>query len=218
MDALTLIKTRHSTRKFSDKPVEKEKLEQVIEAGRFAPSGGNNQTTHFIVIQDKSVLSELVRITREEFAKMNLKPDTYASLATSIKLSTGHAGRGDGLCQYGAGVSRFTGRAASKTDCGTERKSRNVCRGGIIMNLYIWRHNKTYHSHSMINEPCVVNEFYLDALAIVEAETLDDALKLLEERKEGWRVEDLRELEPIVVPLTGAKVIYTHIRGSIDHL
>ena len=45
-----------------------------------------------------------------------------------------------------------------------------------------------------------------------------DALKLLEERKEGWRVEDLRELEPIVVPLTGAKVIYTHIRGSIDHL
>ena len=37
------------------------------------------------------------------------------------------------------------------------------------MNLYIWRHNKTYHSHSMINEPCVVNEFYLDALAIVEA-------------------------------------------------
>ena len=82
MDALTLIKTRHSTRKFSDKPVEKEKLEQIIEAGRFAPSGGNNQTTHFIVIQDKAVLSELARITREEFEKMELKPDTYASLAT----------------------------------------------------------------------------------------------------------------------------------------
>ena len=56
------------------------------------------------------------------------------------------------------------------------------------MNLYIWRHNKTYHSHSMINEPCVVNEFYLDALAIVEAETLDDALKLLEERKEPLEI------------------------------
>ena len=52
----------------------------------------------------------------------------------------------------------------------------------------------------------------------MEAETLDDALKLLEERNEGWRVEDLRELEPIVVPLEGAKVVYTHIRGSIDHL
>jgi nitroreductase len=87
MDALTLIRTRHSTRKFLQRPVEKEKLEQVIEAGRFAPSGGNNQTTHFIVIQDKAVLAELARIAREEFAKMELEPDTYASLAKSIKLS-----------------------------------------------------------------------------------------------------------------------------------
>ena len=86
MDALTLIKSRHSTRKFLQKPVEKEKLDLVIEAGRFAPSGGNNQTTHFIVIQDKVVLEELARIAREEFAKMELTPDTYASLATAIKL------------------------------------------------------------------------------------------------------------------------------------
>ena len=55
-------------------------------------------------------------------------------------------------------------------------------------------------------------------IEVSTAETLDEALQLLEERKEGWRVEDLRELEPIVVPLTGAKVVYTHIRGSIDHL
>lgn len=34
------------------------------------------------------------------------------------------------------------------------------------MKVYVWRHNKTYHSHSMINEPCVQNHFYLDALAI----------------------------------------------------
>lgn len=32
------------------------------------------------------------------------------------------------------------------------------------MNIYVWRHNKTYHSHSMIDEPCVNSEFYLDAL------------------------------------------------------
>ena len=87
MDALTLIKTRRSTRKYLQKAVEKEKLEQVIEAGRFAPSGGNNQTTHFIVIQDAAVLENLARIARDEFAKMEVTPDTYASLAKSIKLS-----------------------------------------------------------------------------------------------------------------------------------
>jgi len=70
----------------------------------------------------------------------------------------------------------------------------------------------------MINEPCVVNEFYLDATAIVEAESLEEALDLLAAEKKGWRIDDLRELEPIVVPLTGAKVVYTHIRGSLDHL
>ena len=87
MDALELIKTRRSTRKFLSRQVEKEKLEQVIEAGRFAPSGGNNQTTHFIVIQDAAVLEKLARIARDEFAKMELTEDTYKSLATAIKLS-----------------------------------------------------------------------------------------------------------------------------------
>lgn len=52
------------------------------------------------------------------------------------------------------------------------------------MNIYIWRHNKTYHSHSMINEPCLNAEFYLDALAIVVASSLEEAVeKLMEENK-----------------------------------
>lgn len=86
------------------------------------------------------------------------------------------------------------------------------------MNLYIWRHNKTYHSHSMINEPCVLNEFYLDAIAIVAADSEEEALELLAQRREGWRIEDLRQLEVIEAPLDKAKVVYTHVRGSIDHL
>lgn len=86
------------------------------------------------------------------------------------------------------------------------------------MNLYIWRHNKTYHSHSMINEPCVLNEFYLDALAIIAADSEEEALALLAERGEGWRIEDLRQLEAVTVPLDRAKVAYTYARGSIDHL
>ena len=117
MDALTLIRTRHSTRKFSQKPVEREKLEQIIEAGRFAPSGGNNQTTHFIVVQDKAVLAELARIAREEFAKMELGPDTYASLAKSIKLSK----KGSYVFHYNAPVLILTanriGYGNNMADC-----------------------------------------------------------------------------------------------------
>ena len=38
MDALELIKTRRSTRRFQHKPIEHEKLSEILEAGRYAPS------------------------------------------------------------------------------------------------------------------------------------------------------------------------------------
>ncbi|MCR5753614.1 MAG: nitroreductase family protein [Acetatifactor sp.] len=87
MDMLEWIKSRRSTRKFKDMPVEKELLEQVIEAGRFAPSGGNNQTTHFLVIQDKEVLDDLAGLVKQEFAAMEETPGLYQSLVNSIRLS-----------------------------------------------------------------------------------------------------------------------------------
>jgi len=86
------------------------------------------------------------------------------------------------------------------------------------MNIYIWRHNKTYHSHSMINEPCVNTEFYLDALAIVVAHDLEEALDKLAEENKGWRIDDLRELECKIIPVDKAGVAYTDLRGGINHL
>ena len=83
------------------------------------------------------------------------------------------------------------------------------------MKLYVWRHNKTYHSHSMIQEPCVNTEFYLDALAMVAANSLDEALELLAAQQKGWRTDDMRELEPKVYDLDKAQVIFTELRGSI---
>ena len=47
MNTLEAIKTRRSTRKFKAQPVELEKLQAVVEAGRFGPTGGNAQTNHF---------------------------------------------------------------------------------------------------------------------------------------------------------------------------
>ncbi|NMB96123.1 MAG: NAD(P)H nitroreductase, partial [Clostridiaceae bacterium] len=43
MDFMELVKTRQSVRKYSNKPVESEKLEQCIEAARLAPSACNSQ-------------------------------------------------------------------------------------------------------------------------------------------------------------------------------
>jgi len=50
-DMLDFIKSRRSTRKFKNEAVPAELVEQVVEAGRYAPSGGNsyNVTICFIM-------------------------------------------------------------------------------------------------------------------------------------------------------------------------
>lgn len=98
MDMLAFIKSRRSTRKFSEKPVEAEKLEQIIEAGCYAPSGGNNQSWHFLAIERADVLAELARIVESAFCNMTYDEHTYSSLVNSIRLSK----RGNYVFHYGA--------------------------------------------------------------------------------------------------------------------
>lgn len=87
MDTYEAITTRRSTRSYKPDAVEQEKLNKVIEAGRFAPSGGNNQTNHFLVVRDKAVLEKLATLAENAFAKMEVTEETYSSLKTSILLS-----------------------------------------------------------------------------------------------------------------------------------
>ena len=56
---LEMIIRRQSDRKYSDKPVENEKLERIIEAGRMAPSACNSQPWKFIIVTDPTLLREL---------------------------------------------------------------------------------------------------------------------------------------------------------------
>ena len=79
------IMSRRSTRKYKPEQVEESLLNVVIEAGRAAPSGGNTQLTHIIVIQNAEVMQELIRISKEEFAKMIPSDDMYPGLINTIE-------------------------------------------------------------------------------------------------------------------------------------
>ena len=46
------IRTRRSVRNYKEEPVPRELIEQVIEAGRFAPTGGNMQSIYFTIVTD----------------------------------------------------------------------------------------------------------------------------------------------------------------------
>lgn len=87
MEAMEAILTRRSTRNYRPDPVEQEKLERILEAGRQAPSGGNNQTSHFLVIRNREVLDRLIAMTEKAFAAMEVTENTYASMRHSIEAS-----------------------------------------------------------------------------------------------------------------------------------
>ena len=55
--------TRRSVRKYSDRPVEDEKLDKVLTAGLYAPTGMNNQLPVLVAVRDKA--------TRDKLSRMN---------------------------------------------------------------------------------------------------------------------------------------------------
>jgi nitroreductase len=59
MDFMQLAKKRYSVRKYEPKKVEKEKLMQILEAGRIAPTGANTQPQRIIVIQEEEGMDKL---------------------------------------------------------------------------------------------------------------------------------------------------------------
>ena len=117
MNAYDVIKTRRSTRSYKTDSIEASQLERVIEAGRYAPCGGNSQTTHFIVIRSRKILDELAVVVREEFAKMEVQPNTYKSLKSAISASK----KGGYVFHYNAPVlivaANKTGYGNAMADC-----------------------------------------------------------------------------------------------------
>ncbi|WP_029460894.1 nitroreductase family protein [Solidesulfovibrio alcoholivorans] len=59
MELLEAIHTRRSIRAFTDAPVSGEDLDTVLRAAMAAPSAGNAQPWHFVVITDRAVLDAI---------------------------------------------------------------------------------------------------------------------------------------------------------------
>ena len=74
---------RRSVRRYQNTGIEKEKLEAVVKAGLYAASGGNHQTSEFIVIVRPQVLSDLTVLVREEFRAMEYVEGAYHNTAVT---------------------------------------------------------------------------------------------------------------------------------------
>ncbi len=63
MELLEGIYTRRSVRQYTDQPVTKAHLMEIIKAGTWAPSGLNNQPWRFAIVKNKTMLFDLAQLT-----------------------------------------------------------------------------------------------------------------------------------------------------------
>ena len=63
MSFLELAKNRYSERHFDPRPIEQEKLDNILEAGRVVPTACNYQPQHFYAIRNKEGLATLKKVT-----------------------------------------------------------------------------------------------------------------------------------------------------------
>lgn len=80
--------------------------------------------------------------------------------------------------------------------------------------MFVWRHNRKFHSYSMMNEPIIHQDLYTDAIAIVAAETKQRAYELLAASGKGWIISEIKQLEPSVLSCDEERVVFEEIRGN----
>ncbi|MGV9172244.1 MAG: nitroreductase family protein [Promethearchaeia archaeon] len=77
-DLIELIKKRWTARKFKSKPVAENDLKLILEAGRWAPSGGNKQPWELIIIKDPQLKQKIAEAYAEGLNLESL-PERYLS-------------------------------------------------------------------------------------------------------------------------------------------
>jgi nitroreductase len=176
MTTLETIQTRRSTRKFTDKHIEDKKLDEIIKAGRLAPSGGNSQSCHFIVVRSKKVLEKLAELAQTAFAEMEIKDGMYKSIVHSIKASKqgGYIFHYDPDCLIIVANQKNYGNNIADTACALENMmlaANELDLGSVWINQLRWlNENETllaYERELGLEE----NERIYGALAVGYADT-----------------------------------------------
>lgn len=80
--------TRRSIRKYSQKQVEKDKIDDIIRVALTAPTGRNSRATHFIVVDNKEDIKELSQIREHGSQFVENAPLVIAVIGEKDKSTT----------------------------------------------------------------------------------------------------------------------------------
>jgi nitroreductase/NAD-dependent dihydropyrimidine dehydrogenase PreA subunit len=71
------LRSRRSIRSFKDQPIEKEKIQRLIEVARYAPTASNTQLVEWLVFNDKDTIKGFAKMAAE-WARALLEKDPRA--------------------------------------------------------------------------------------------------------------------------------------------
>lgn len=119
MEALECIKTRRSVRKFTEQPVDRALLEQVVAAAAYAPSWKNTQVARYTVVTDPAKKQFLADECMMDFA-FNQKTASHVPALVVVTAITGRSGyERDGSFSTSKGThwQSFDAGVAAQTFC-----------------------------------------------------------------------------------------------------
>lgn len=96
MEFQEILAKRRSTRAFKDKPVEKEKVQKILQAANSAPSAGNLQGYEIFLVEDKEIKNKLIEAAHgQDF--IGQAPVVLVFLANPARSGARYGSRGENL-------------------------------------------------------------------------------------------------------------------------
>lgn len=69
---MDIIKARHSIRKYTEKQINREDLEKILEAGNFAPNAGGGQRSMMVAVNNSELTTRIGIMNLVKFDRSNL--------------------------------------------------------------------------------------------------------------------------------------------------
>lgn len=69
---MDIIKARHSIRKYTDKQINREDLELILEAGNYAPNAGGGQRSMMVAVHNAELAAKIGRMNLAKFDRSKL--------------------------------------------------------------------------------------------------------------------------------------------------
>lgn len=73
-EMINILLNRRSIRKFKPEQIKDEELNAVLEAGKYAPSGANQQSALFVVVQNKDTIKKITKMNAAVMGKEGIDP------------------------------------------------------------------------------------------------------------------------------------------------